>query len=159
MQTHLLKTFVSNRVVEIQSLCSKCQWRHFSSNNNPADVLSRSTDATDLRGNDILWQGRSSGFVIFQILKSILVLRIKLLNKNWKQPLFKNCLHKNRENAFLTAAELDYAEKMLIKQVQSTTFAKEITALQEGNSVPVSSKLKSLDPFLDSNSILRVGVV
>ncbi|GBO10230.1 hypothetical protein AVEN_167601-1, partial [Araneus ventricosus] len=69
----------------------------------------------------------------------------------------KNCLHKNVETGFLTAAELDNAEQLLIKQVQFTIFAKEITAIQDGKSVPVSSKLKSLDPFLDSNSILRVG--
>ncbi|GBM82502.1 hypothetical protein AVEN_202398-1 [Araneus ventricosus] len=53
----MLKTFVSNRVAEFQSLYFICQWRHVSSNNNPADVLSRGTDARDLRGNDFLRQG------------------------------------------------------------------------------------------------------
>ncbi|GBM89868.1 hypothetical protein AVEN_111818-1 [Araneus ventricosus] len=43
----------------------------------------------------------------------------------------KNCLHKNVETGFLTATELDNAEQLLIKQVQSTTFAKEMTALQD----------------------------
>ncbi|GBN76568.1 hypothetical protein AVEN_74890-1 [Araneus ventricosus] len=57
MQPQTMKTFVSNRVAEIQSLCSNCQWTHVSSNNNPADVLSRGADARDLRGNDFLWQG------------------------------------------------------------------------------------------------------
>ncbi|GBN95285.1 hypothetical protein AVEN_207930-1 [Araneus ventricosus] len=124
MQPHMLKTFVSNRVAKIQSLCSNSQWRHVSSKCNPADVLSRGADAKDLRDNDLF---------------------------------LKNCLHKYVETGFLTAAELDNAEQLLIKQVQFTTFAKEITAIQDGKSVPVSSKLKSLDPFLDSNSILRVG--
>ncbi|GBL92541.1 hypothetical protein AVEN_123735-1 [Araneus ventricosus] len=102
-------------------------------------------------------------FVIFLILKSILVLRIQFLKKNLKElglfpvQFFKNSLHESGETGFLTAAELDNAEQLLIKQVQSTTFAKEVTALQDCKSVPVSSKLKSLDPFLDSNSILRVG--
>ncbi|GBO16330.1 hypothetical protein AVEN_229756-1 [Araneus ventricosus] len=125
MQPHVLKTFVSNRVANIQSLSSNSQWRHVSSKYNPANVLSRGADVKDLRDNH-LW-------------------------------FLKNCLHKNVETGFLTAAELDNAKQLLIKKVQSTTFAKEITALQDGKSVPVSSKLKSLDPFLDSDSILRFG--
>ncbi|GBN31811.1 hypothetical protein AVEN_235935-1 [Araneus ventricosus] len=36
----------------------------------------------------------------------------------------KNCLHKNVETGFLTAAELVTAEQLLFKQVQSATFAK-----------------------------------
>ncbi|GBN03968.1 hypothetical protein AVEN_20935-1 [Araneus ventricosus] len=57
MQPHMLKTFVSNRVAKIQSLCSNSQWRHVSSKCNPADVLSRGADAKDLRDNDLWWQG------------------------------------------------------------------------------------------------------
>ncbi|GBO18241.1 hypothetical protein AVEN_61696-1 [Araneus ventricosus] len=69
----------------------------------------------------------------------------------------KNYLHKNVETGFLTGAEMDNAEQLLIQQVLSTTFAKEINAVQDGKSVPVTSKLKSLGPSLDSKSILRVG--
>ncbi|GBL99279.1 hypothetical protein AVEN_177313-1 [Araneus ventricosus] len=67
---------------------------------------------------------------------------------------FKNCLNKMLEKVFLTAAELENSEQLLMKQVQSTIFAREITALQDGKSFPVSSKLKSLDPFLEGNSTL-----
>ncbi|GBN39448.1 hypothetical protein AVEN_227952-1 [Araneus ventricosus] len=117
------------------------KWRHVSEKCNPADVLSRGADAKYLRDNDLWWQGPE--FLLRDITDP--------------EEFLKNCLHKTVETGFLTATELDNAEKLLIKQVQSTTFAKEITALQDGKSVPVSSKLKSLDPFLDSNSILRVG--
>ncbi|GBO28161.1 hypothetical protein AVEN_66676-1 [Araneus ventricosus] len=55
MQPHLLKTFVSNPVAKIQSLCSYSQWKHVSSKNKLADVLSRGTDARDLRDNDLWW--------------------------------------------------------------------------------------------------------
>ncbi|GBN71477.1 hypothetical protein AVEN_85918-1 [Araneus ventricosus] len=193
MQPHMLKTFVSNRVAKIQSLCSNSQWRHVSSKCNPADVLSRGADAKDLRDNDLWWQGPE--FLLRDItdpeeypcpkdktfeqeLKRNVTVSCavttdsdfldKLLNltNNYSKLIrilsfccrfIKNCLHKNVETGFLTAAELDNAEQLLIKQVQSTTFPKEITALQDGKNVPVSSKLKSLDPFLDNNSILRVG--
>ncbi|GBM34142.1 hypothetical protein AVEN_18027-1 [Araneus ventricosus] len=193
MQPHMLKTFVSNRVAKIQSLCSNSQWRHVSSKCNPADVLSRGADAKDLRDNDLWWQGPEfllrditdpeeypcpTDKTFEQELKRNVTVSCavtndfdfldKLLNltNNYSKLIrilsfccrfIKNCLHKNVETGFLTAAELDNAEQLLIKQVQSTTFAKEITALQDGKSVPVSSKLKSLDPFLDNNSILRVG--
>ncbi|XP_044591939.1 uncharacterized protein LOC123270068 [Cotesia glomerata] len=38
---HRLKTFVSNRISEIQTLTSSCHWRHVSSQDNPADLISR----------------------------------------------------------------------------------------------------------------------
>ncbi|GBM39560.1 hypothetical protein AVEN_52916-1 [Araneus ventricosus] len=82
MQPHMLKTFVSNRVAKIQSLCSNSQWRHVTSKCNPADVLSRGADTKDLRDNDCGGRVRSFYFVILPILKSILVLRTKLLSKN-----------------------------------------------------------------------------
>ncbi|GBO46447.1 hypothetical protein AVEN_116590-1 [Araneus ventricosus] len=99
---------------------------------------------------------RSFYFVICPIVKSIIVLRIKLLKKNLQELCFKNSLHKSGETGFLFAAEMDNKEQLLIKQAQSTTFAKELTALQDSKSVPVSSNLKYLYPFFDSNSILRV---
>ncbi|GBM42297.1 hypothetical protein AVEN_235010-1 [Araneus ventricosus] len=141
IETHMLKNFVSNQIAKIQSLCSNSQWRHVSSKCNPADVLSRGADAKDLRDNYLWCQGQE--FLLRDITDP--------------EEFLKNCLHKNVETGFLTATELGNAEQLLMKQVQSTTFAKEITALQDGKSVPVSSKLKSLDPFLDSNSVLRVG--
>ncbi|XP_035225507.1 uncharacterized protein LOC118198027 [Stegodyphus dumicola] len=36
---HLLKTFVSNRVSQIQQLTSNYQWGHVSSEMNPADII------------------------------------------------------------------------------------------------------------------------
>ncbi|XP_033212329.1 uncharacterized protein LOC117169929 [Belonocnema kinseyi] len=36
-----LKTFVCNRVTEIQDLTANCEWRHVSSADNPADLVSR----------------------------------------------------------------------------------------------------------------------
>jgi len=40
-EPHLLKTFVSNRVALIQELTSSVEWRHVSSLENPADLVSR----------------------------------------------------------------------------------------------------------------------
>ncbi|XP_042901721.1 uncharacterized protein [Parasteatoda tepidariorum] len=45
---HLLKTFVSNRVSQIRQLTSNCNWGHVYSEMNPADIISRGSDATTL---------------------------------------------------------------------------------------------------------------
>lgn len=44
-----------------------------------------------------------------------------------------------------------------MKRGQEGTFVHELAALRKGQIVPSSSKLKPLDPFLDQNSLLRVG--
>ena len=40
-EPNLLKTFVSNRVAHIQEFTSSVEWRHVSSSENPADLISR----------------------------------------------------------------------------------------------------------------------
>ncbi|KAF8795151.1 hypothetical protein HNY73_003031 [Argiope bruennichi] len=42
---HHLKTFVTNRVAKIQELTKNLSWQHMSSENNPADLLSRGMNA------------------------------------------------------------------------------------------------------------------
>ena len=56
-------TFVANRVAAIQEASLHSQWRHVSSNQNPADDASRGLSADALvnksrwlRGPDFLWQ-------------------------------------------------------------------------------------------------------
>ncbi|GFY53743.1 integrase catalytic domain-containing protein [Trichonephila inaurata madagascariensis] len=52
-----LKTFVGNRVSQIQQLFKDFQWKHISSDVNPADVLSRGQDVKELAANDWWWKG------------------------------------------------------------------------------------------------------
>ncbi|GBN90505.1 hypothetical protein AVEN_67660-1 [Araneus ventricosus] len=49
-----LKTYVSNRVKTINTLCPNFDWRHVNSADNPADLISRGTSATNLVNNS-LW--------------------------------------------------------------------------------------------------------
>lgn len=51
------KTFVSNRVTEIQGCSNPTQWRHCPGEDNPADLLSRGLLANDLQGSDLWWHG------------------------------------------------------------------------------------------------------
>ncbi|XP_011685530.1 PREDICTED: uncharacterized protein LOC105448572 [Wasmannia auropunctata] len=49
--------FVANRVGEIQRLTKIESWRHISSSNNPADILSRGLDPHELISSSLWWQG------------------------------------------------------------------------------------------------------
>lgn len=51
------KTFVANRVSEIQERTDPDTWQHVKSEDNPADVISRSIDPQLLEGTTIWWQG------------------------------------------------------------------------------------------------------
>lgn len=52
-----LKTYVSNRVSQIQGLVSPDSWRHISGNDNPADCASRGIYASQLKNHPLWWTG------------------------------------------------------------------------------------------------------
>ncbi|XP_071033032.1 uncharacterized protein [Parasteatoda tepidariorum] len=56
---HVLKTFVSNRIAAIQELTESYEWRHISSEENPADIISRGLDAKDILTCKLWWDGPS----------------------------------------------------------------------------------------------------
>lgn len=53
------KTFIANRVSEIQGLTDVRQWRHVSSADNPADIISRGCNPQLLRERKLWWSGPS----------------------------------------------------------------------------------------------------
>lgn len=52
-----LKTFVANRVSEIQKLTKISQWRHVASHENPADLISRGVVPDRLSESSLWWKG------------------------------------------------------------------------------------------------------
>lgn len=54
-----LKVFVGNRVAEIQALTKVKNWRHVPTNQNPADLISRSTTVAALKTSALWWHGPS----------------------------------------------------------------------------------------------------
>ncbi|GFX85053.1 integrase catalytic domain-containing protein [Trichonephila clavipes] len=56
-EPHKLKTFVSNRVAEIQTLSKDCHWKHVSSKNNPANLISRGCNVDELLKNEMWFSG------------------------------------------------------------------------------------------------------
>ncbi|XP_011884072.1 PREDICTED: uncharacterized protein LOC105571212 [Vollenhovia emeryi] len=51
-------TFVANRVGEIQELTTN-RWQHVSTHHNPADIISRGMEASELVQSDLWWKGPS----------------------------------------------------------------------------------------------------
>lgn len=59
MSPRNLKTFVQNRVVEINELTDNSQWFHIAGKQNPADLLSRGTQIEELNSSNLWWHGPS----------------------------------------------------------------------------------------------------
>lgn len=53
------QTFVGNRVGEIQRVTDSNKWNHVSTDENPADLISRGMDSEDLKGSTLWWNGPS----------------------------------------------------------------------------------------------------
>ncbi|XP_018370063.1 PREDICTED: uncharacterized protein LOC108765716 [Trachymyrmex cornetzi] len=49
--------FVANRVTEIQQLTVRARWNHVSSKENPANIISRGMNSTNLRACRLWWNG------------------------------------------------------------------------------------------------------
>ncbi|GFV87415.1 integrase catalytic domain-containing protein [Trichonephila clavipes] len=63
----------------------------------------------------------------------------------------------NKKTGPLTSDEMKEAEIYLMKQVQLSSFCKEIRAMQNGDDICNKSKILNLSPFLDYKGIIRVG--
>ncbi|KAH9639003.1 hypothetical protein HF086_005783 [Spodoptera exigua] len=57
MSPHSLKTFVQNRVVEINELTSNAIWSHVGTKKNPADLVSRGVSSDTLSECSLWWNG------------------------------------------------------------------------------------------------------
>ncbi|GFS61943.1 integrase catalytic domain-containing protein [Trichonephila clavipes] len=190
-EPHKLKTFVSNRVAEIQALSKDYHWKHVSSKNNPADLISRGCNVDELLKNEMWFSGpdlQTDEYEDNQLfpdpsyrdeLKCAVTLSMTECSSNFYDELFKvtnnfiklirifsfifrfinNIKAKescNKEK-YLTADEVKRSTEFLAKIAQLSEFKAEIDALKKGKGVAKTSKLKALDPFLDENSLLRVG--
>ncbi|GFU93678.1 integrase catalytic domain-containing protein [Trichonephila clavipes] len=165
-EPHKLKTFVSNRVAEIQALSKDYHWKHVSSKDNLADLISRGCNVDELLKNEMWFSGpdlQTDEYEDNQLfpdpsyrdeLKCAVTLSMTECSLITLKKLKESC---NKEK-YLTADEVKRSTEFLAKIAQLSEFKKaEIDALKKGKGVSKTSKLKALDPFLDENSLLRVG--
>ncbi|GFW88895.1 integrase catalytic domain-containing protein [Trichonephila clavipes] len=190
-EPHKLKTFVSNRVAEIQALSNDYHWKHVSSKDNPADLISRGCNVDELLKNEMWFSGpdlQTDKYEDNQLfpdpsyrdeLKCAVTLSMTECSSIFYNELFnvtnnfiklirifsfifrfinnikakESC---NKEK-YLTADEIKKSTEFLAKIAHLSEFKAEIDALKKGKGVSKTSKLRALDPFLDENSLLRVG--
>ncbi|XP_055714734.1 uncharacterized protein LOC129808851 [Phlebotomus papatasi] len=69
----------------------------------------------------------------------------------------KNCQSAKRVQGELSVLELAEAENKLVKILQAGHYNRELHRLRQNLSLPSTSKILSLNPFLDNDGIMRVG--
>ena len=183
---HFLKTFVANRVAEIQSITNSEDWFHVSSSDNPADAISRGQE-TSIFLNNIMWLKGPTWLEHDEVtwpeskLHAVEIpekrAKISLLTIQGNFELFERfssitalnrfiaaCLRLIRKKKTgvkktggLSAQEIEEAHLRLIKLIQAQAFSKDIKNLKNSKNLDTRSKLLNLNPFLDHNGILRVG--
>ncbi|XP_028168875.1 uncharacterized protein LOC114358909 [Ostrinia furnacalis] len=179
------KTFVANRVVEILDNVNHQQWHHVKSEQNPADVASRGALVSDLKTCKLWWDGPkwlSQQEIIFtKPSVSHTDLEQRNIHANLKineEKIIKfeefdnlnelltvivysiRFLHSKTNpegiDEPITTQELDIALKKCIK-IEQEEFNDEIEDLKANKNVKRNSKLKTLNPYLDEDDVLRVG--
>lgn len=179
---HLLKTYVANRVVEIQETVESNVWRHIGSADNPADAISRGQLPRTFLQNKIWFQGPSwlckkEAEWPNEVMQLDTVPELKrntclLITSNEFGILEKYssyskllrvvayCLRwrsSNKQIGQLETREIETAEIRVLKLLQATQFTHEIQKLQQKKELKNKSKIINLSPFLDENDLIRVG--
>lgn len=179
------KTFVANRVAEIQTTLESSQWAHVSTKDNPADCASRGVNPADLSQLDIWKSGPRflrEPNITYPKLKDNDTREEKILKVCHVGTIDQSILEKYssltrlvrvvaRCRRFITrkyinlqcvkglsVLELEEALNTCIKIAQSAEYAQDIKELKEfGQIRSKQSKILSLTPFLDDKEVLRVG--
>ncbi|GFX91198.1 uncharacterized protein TNCV_1246131 [Trichonephila clavipes] len=133
-----LKTFIGNRIKIIQRLTRNCQWNHVSSNENPADLISRGLNASDISSKQLWWHGPD--FLREELeANPIDFERITSGSDYLKELKPANVyLHNSRNPSVKRSGRLDYsevneAELFLIKNLQASAFQEEIEFLAKSS--------------------------
>ncbi|KAJ8723413.1 hypothetical protein PYW08_003325 [Mythimna loreyi] len=174
------KTFVANRVSDILNILDTHHWSHVSTKHNPADCASRGVSPAELESMSIWWRGpdflRQQEFEYKK--PKHLITRLEEVKVNtctldvtfWNRfstlqrmirvvAYCRRFLRVNRQgmtSKHLTKQELDEALEICIKKSQEEGFANELEKLRK-NEICEKGSLKSLNIFLDSKGIIRVG--
>ncbi|XP_072400953.1 uncharacterized protein [Diabrotica undecimpunctata] len=184
------KTFVGNRVSEIQRLSNGYSWHHVDSHDNPADIITRGYEPKLLNTSKLWWNGppwlashklswptkalSNSHISIIPDQKVIQTFistvqfaeiwnRFSSLAK--LQRVFPyilrfvtNCKSSNNKTTGpFTVDEKERSFFCLVYMAQNEVFHQEIQTIKKSKPIHKSSKILSLNPFLDDTGLLRVG--
>ncbi|XP_030023064.2 uncharacterized protein LOC115442195 [Manduca sexta] len=185
--TRKLKTFVSNRVVEICEITNSTSWRYVPTDQNPADLISRGVDPDQISSKDLWWSGpnflikaESDWPKLHDLIDESDIPEIKsnsavgmesnnFFNKfssfNKLRRSFAYVLRfihntrysTNKITGRLTLDEMNTAFITLCRIAQQESFAHEYDILIKNKSLSNKSSILSLAPFLDNDKLIRVG--
>lgn len=171
------ETYIANRITEIQQLTKQANWYHINTRQNPADLISRGAFPSQLIESNLWWHGpewlsREPGQWPtkrdMNQTPTVLVMQQHPVEQSWlhKYSSFEKlvriaafCLRfktKLSKSKYITIAEYQYASKAILKFVQREQYGNEIKDVQNSHQVKKTSTLRHLDPFLDSDGLLRV---
>lgn len=180
------KTFVANRVSEIQEATKPSSWRHISSSDNPADSASRGCLPGQIKNNSLWWYGpdwlqhdstywppQESHSTKVPEVKEVLTVavsrpydiaeRFSCYNRlirvvAYCRRFIANCrTPKSKEIEEMTVNEIEDSRKAIIRTTQERVFSEELACLKDGRNLNRKSKLLSLNPYLDKHNLLVVG--
>lgn len=181
------KTFVANKVTQINEKIDKSNWFHISGRDNPADCCSRGLLPSELLKHELWWHGpqflrnksynlpnqcsfetneetKITSLVTTEVIES--VPKAKTFHNLKKMFAYvhrfiDNCKQKVNKQKIndgqITLDELNKAETTIIKLVQRDFFSDELEDLKNRNCVKRSSKVVKLCVFLDVEGVIRVG--
>ncbi|XP_076382766.1 uncharacterized protein LOC143260626 [Megalopta genalis] len=158
---HLLKTFVANRVSEIQTYSDPRNWVHVSGRDNPADYISRGQLASTFMNNKVWLNGPAWLSLDECFWPQLDIPQREILERKPTITFLAregtNDLSKNRLTGNLSTTEIRKAHLVIIKQAQLEVFPIEINCLERKAAMPKGSRILNLNPFLDQDKLLRVG--
>lgn len=173
------KTFVANRVSEIQRTLPEAKWSYVNTLQNPADLITRGIAPNKLQNLSQWWNGPEwlksdnmpSTKTIPEICEEIKrCYHITIIPKNeiWiRFSSFKRMIrvlsycyrfvNKQEYKKPLSCKEINSTTKKLLRLVQQEVFAEEYKSIKAGQSLKKGNRLSCLDPFIDNEGLLRVG--
>ncbi|XP_039863534.1 uncharacterized protein LOC120718871 [Simochromis diagramma] len=196
--------YVSNRVQRIRRSTMPQQWRYVCTEDNPADIATRSITADRLENTiwfsgpaflsrpegvspvvqrfDLLepdqdskirpqvttlsvtvfkhlGSGRFNRFSCWSSLIRALGTLIHIVQsfKRGKKCVAQKCEGWHQCSTPPTGDILEQSKLVIIKTVQQEVYRKELECLASNANIPKSSSLVALDPFIDSEGLLRIG--
>lgn len=183
--SHKLKTFVANRVSQIQEDTRVGVWRHVPSEDNPADALSRGQSPLEFISNyfwlngptwlsndeqawppnllpDIEVPEQRSTVIMSAVVDRDILERFSSFIKMKRVLAYcmrfvKCCLSRKSNSEDLSPEEIQNSERCILKLIQRSGFERELRQLSSNRTLEIKSNILSLSPFLDADGILRVG--
>ncbi|XP_055601798.1 uncharacterized protein LOC129750780 [Uranotaenia lowii] len=133
--------FISNRVKAINEKTSITSWHHVRSKDNPADLISRGASARKLLACTNWWNGPTF---------------LTEHNQHWPLECNTAVCSMVTTQEEVTGETIRVAHKKIIVWTQWRYYEKEMSCLTTNKLIPSSSTLLTLNPFVDSDGLMRV---